>query len=176
MPTASPRESPRHDSAATGSREPPMTVESAGLLLYRRGADTAEILLGHMGGPFWARKDAGAWSIPKGEIEPGEEPLACALREFTEELGLPAPDGPYTSLGTIRQSRKIVHAWAVEHDLDPAAIDPGTFTMVWPPRSGQEQDFPEVDRVAWFSPAEAAERIVAGQRELLDRWAQSVSH
>ena len=153
-----------------------MTTESAGLLLYRRHEGSVDVLLGHMGGPFWARKDAGAWSIPKGEIEPGEEALACALREFTEELGLPAPEGPYTSLGTIRQSRKLVHAWAVEHDLDPDTIVPGTFTMVWPPRSGQEGEFPEVDRVAWFAPAEAAERIVAGQRELLDRWAQSVGH
>ncbi|OUZ06461.1 hypothetical protein BHE97_18935 [Aeromicrobium sp. PE09-221] len=153
-----------------------MTIESAGLLLYRRHEGAAEVLLGHMGGPFWARKDLGAWSIPKGEIEPGEEPLDCALREFTEELGLPAPHGPYTELGTIRQSRKIVHVWAVEHDLDPSTIEPGTFTMTWPPKSGREQDFPEIERVAWFSPDEAYERIVAGQRELLDRWAQSVPH
>lgn len=153
-----------------------MPIESAGLLLYRRHGGAAEVLLGHMGGPFWARKDAGAWSIPKGEMESGEEPLACALREFTEELGLPAPAGPYASLGTIRQSRKLVHAWAVEQDLDPASIVPGTFTMVWPPRSGQEREFPEIDRVAWFSPAEAAELIVAGQRELLDRWAESMAH
>jgi len=146
-----------------------MTVRSAGLLIYRRAGDEIEVLLGHMGGPFWAAKDAGAWTIPKGELEDSEEPLAAARREFAEELGLPAPSGEPIDLGAVRQSRKLVHGWAVEHDLDPADVTPGTFTMVWPPGSDAEREFPELDRVAWFSLDDAAERIVAGQRELLNR-------
>lgn len=152
-----------------------MTAESAGLLAYRRVDGEVEVLLGHMGGPFWARKDAGAWTIPKGELEPGEEPLAGALREFGEELGLPAPQGRLLGLGTVRQSRKTVHAWAVDHDLDPADVVPGTFIMVWPPKSGTEREFPELDRVRWFGLDEARSMIIAGQRELLTRLAEALS-
>ncbi|MFH8371055.1 NUDIX domain-containing protein [Streptomyces sp. NPDC018031] len=145
---------------------------SAGLLVFRHGDGTGpEVLLGHMGGPFWSRKDARAWTIPKGEYQPGEEdPQAAARREFTEELGLPPPPGPLLPLGSVRQSGgKRVTAWAVEGDLDPGAVVPGTFTMEWPPRSGRQESFPEVDRVAWWRPGDARERIVAGQRVFLDR-------
>lgn len=143
---------------------------SAGLLLFRRSAGHLEVLLGHMGGPYWARKDARAWSIPKGEYEPDEAPLAAARREFTEELGVPPPTGAAIELGEVRQSGgKTVIAFAVEGDLDPEAIVPGSFELEWPPRSGRLQAFPEVDRVAWFDLEAAAERIVTGQRELLVR-------
>jgi predicted NUDIX family NTP pyrophosphohydrolase len=144
---------------------------SAGILLFRRGArGTVEVLLGHMGGPFWQRRDAGAWSIPKGEHDDDEEPLAAALREFEEELGLPVPSGPRVELGTLRASRgKLVTVWAVEGDLDPGDVKPGTFELEWPPRSGRLQSFPELDRVAWSGLEEAATRIVGGQRPFLDR-------
>ena len=148
---------------------------SAGLVLFReRAADGAlAVLLGHMGGPFWARKDEGAWSIPKGELEPGEDPLAGALREFAEELGHAPPDGPAIELGEIRQKAgKRVIAFAVEGDFDPADIVPGTFELEWPPRSGRRQPFPEVDRVAWFDLPTAAAKIVRGQVALLERLAQ----
>lgn len=144
---------------------------SAGILLFRRvGGGTVEVLLGHMGGPFWARRDAGAWSIPKGEYGADEEPAAAARREFEEELGLPLPDGTLVGLGEVRQSGgKVVTAWALEADLDPSAIVPGTFELEWPRGSGKRQRFPEVDRVDWFDLQEAAARIVTGQRDLLDR-------
>lgn len=145
-----------------------MTVRSAGIVLFRRSSGV-EVLLGHMGGPFWARKHEGAWSIPKGEVEPDEDPWAAACREFGEELGVPLPCGKRIALGEVRQSRKLVEAWAVEGDLDPAAVAPGTFEMEWPPRSGTRQQFPEVDRVEWFDLDAAADVIVAGQRALLDR-------
>ena len=149
---------------------------SAGLVLFREHAATLEVLLGHMGGPFWARKDAGAWSIPKGELEPGEDPLAGALREFAEELGHAPPDGAVIDLGEIRQKAgKRVIAFAVQGDFDPAAIVPGTFEMEWPPRSGRRQAFPEIDRVAWFDLATAAAKIVRGQVELLERLAHARS-
>lgn len=123
-----------------------------------------------MGGPFWARKDEGAWSIPKGEHEPGEEPLAAARREFTEELGLPVPDGPLLELGEVRQSSaKRLTAWALEADVDPEAVVPGTFELEWPPRSGRVQAFPEVDRVAWVDVPTARTKLVRGQVALLDR-------
>ncbi len=146
---------------------------SAGLVLFRsREGSALEVLLGHMGGPFWARRDAGAWSIPKGELEAGEQPLAGARREFAEELGHAAPDGPVLELGEIRQTAgKRVVAFAVEGDFDPEEIVPGTFEMPWPPRSGRMQTFPEVDRVAWFDLATAATKIVRGQVELLERLA-----
>jgi predicted NUDIX family NTP pyrophosphohydrolase len=143
---------------------------SAGLLLFRRQDNEVEVLLGHMGGPFWAKKDAAAWSLPKGELEPDEEPEAAARREFAEELGLPAPDGEYRPLGEVKQSGgKVVTAWAVEGDLDPAAVVPGTFEMEWPPRSGRQQEFPELDRVEWFGLAAAREKLLKGQLPLLDR-------
>ena len=142
---------------------------SAGLLLFRRRS-ALEVLLAHPGGPFWARRDAGAWSIPKGEYDADEAPLAAARREFLEELGLPAPDGALIPLGEIRQpSGKLITAWAVEADLDPAAIIPGTFELEWPRGSGRVRTIPEVDRVAWFPLDEARLRIVAGQRPFLDR-------
>lgn len=146
---------------------------AAGLLLFReRDGGALEVLLGHMGGPFWARKDEGAWSIPKGELEPGEAPLAAALREFAEELGQAPPDGRVIELGEIRQKAgKRVIAYAVEGDFEPADIVPGTFEMQWPPRSGRTQTFPEVDRVAWFDLATAAGKIVGGQVALLERLA-----
>lgn len=145
---------------------------SAGILLYRRAGEDAEVLLGHMGGPFWARKDAGAWSVPKGEYGPDEEPLAAARREFEEELGLPAPDGEPAELGALKQSGgKVVTVWAIEGDLDPGAITPGTFQLEWPRGSGRMREFPEVDRVAWFGLAKAREKLVAGQRLFLDRLA-----
>ncbi len=146
---------------------------SAGLLLHRSGADGGtEVLLAHMGGPLWARRDAGAWSVPKGEYVPPEEPLAAARREFTEELGLPPPTGRYVPLGDVRQSGgKVVTVWAVAGDLDPAAITPGTFELEWPRGSGTLRSFPEVDRVAWCTPQRARARLVTAQREFLDRLA-----
>ncbi len=149
---------------------------SAGLLLHRGRGDAVEVLLGHMGGPFWAKKDAAAWSLPKGELEPDEPPEQAARREFREELGLPAPDGEYVPLGEVKQSGgKVVTAWAVEADLDPAEVVPGTFTMEWPPRSGKQQEFPEVDRVSWFPVAVAREKLVKGQLPFLDRLLALVS-
>ena len=142
---------------------------SAGLLLFRRRS-ALEVLLAHPGGPFWSRRDAGAWSIPKGEYDADEAPLAAARREFLEELGLPAPDGPLIPLGEVRQpSGKLVTAWAVEADLDPTAIVPGTFELEWPRGSGQVQTIPEIDRVAWFPLDEARARLLEGQRPFLDR-------
>ena len=123
-----------------------------------------------MGGPFWARRDAGAWSIPKGEYGPDEEPLVAARREFEEELGVPAPQGEPVALGEVRQAGgKVVRAWALEGDLDPGQVTPGTFELEWPPNSGRRQRFPEVDRVAWFALEEAGERVVAAQRLFLER-------
>ena len=147
---------------------------SAGLLLFRHTGDGVEVLLGHMGGPFFARRDAGAWTVPKGEYEPDEEQAwDAARREFQEELGLPPPDGDAVPLGEVKQSGgKLVTVWAVEADLDPATVVPGTFRMEWPPRSGREQEFPELDRVAWFSLARAREVIVKAQATFLDRLAE----
>ncbi|MFI7018312.1 NUDIX domain-containing protein [Streptomyces sp. NPDC050164] len=146
---------------------------SAGLLLFHHTDDGPEVLLGHMGGPFFARRDAGAWTIPKGEYEPDESAWAAARREFEEELGLPPPDGEALALGEIRQTGgKIVTAWAIEADLDPATIAPGTFRMEWPPRSGQLQEFPELDRVAWFGLDRARAVIVKAQAAFLDRLAE----
>jgi predicted NUDIX family NTP pyrophosphohydrolase len=140
---------------------------SAGLLLFRRNG-TLEVLLVHPGGPLWTKKDEGAWSIPKGEIEPGEDPLAAARREFEEELGYPV-SGEFIELAPVRQaSGKVVHAWAVEGDFDPAALTSGTFTMEWPPRSGRQQQFPEVDRVEWFTIDDAKRKINKAQIALLD--------
>ncbi len=144
------------------------TKTSAGLLLYRVRGDQLEVFLVHPGGPFWAKKDAGAWSIPKGELGEGEEPLQAAIREFREETGFTV-SGDFHPLRSIRQAGgKVVHAWAVEGDCDPAELRSNTFSMIWPPKSGRMQDFPEVDRAAWFEIAEAKERILAGQVGFLD--------
>jgi predicted NUDIX family NTP pyrophosphohydrolase len=144
--------------------------------MFRRGTDGPEVLLGHMGGPFWARKDIGGWSVPKGEYEPDEQPLAAARREFLEELGLPAPEGELIDLGEVRQSSgKVVTAWGVEGDLDPADIVPGTFEMEWPRGSGQLREFPEIDRVAWLDVDAARAKIVAAQRPFLDRLIAAVA-
>ena len=149
---------------------------SAGVLLYRVGDDAVEVLIGHPGGPFWARKDDGAWSIPKGEYEPPEGAAAAARREFTEELGLPVPAGSLIELGEVTQPRgKVVTVWALEGDLDQDEVEPGTFDMEWPPRSGRRQEFPEIDRAAWFALDAAASKLVTGQRPFLDRLREAVS-
>ncbi|QKZ23222.1 NUDIX domain-containing protein [Streptomyces chartreusis] len=143
---------------------------SAGLLLFRRTAGGLEVLLGHMGGPFFAKRDAGAWTVPKGEYEPDEPAWDAARREFQEELGLPPPDGEAVALGEVRQTGgKIVTVWAIEADLDPATVVPGTFRMEWPPRSGRTQEFPELDRVRWLPVARAREVVVKAQAAFLDR-------
>jgi predicted NUDIX family NTP pyrophosphohydrolase len=143
---------------------------SAGLLVFRRVAGEIEVLLAHPGGPLWARRDLGAWSLPKGEYGPDEDPADAARREFREELGLPPPPGRLLSLGEVTQAGgKRVTAWAVEGDLDPEAIVPGTIELEWPPRSGRTRAIPEVDRVAWFGLPAAREHILPGQRPLLDR-------
>ncbi|MDT9700567.1 NUDIX domain-containing protein [Streptomyces sp. P17] len=147
---------------------------SAGLLLFRRTGQGVEVLLGHMGGPFFARRDAGAWGVPKGEYEPESETAwEAARREFQEELGLPPPDGDAVPLGEARQSNgKLVTVWAIEADLDPDTVTPGTFLMEWPPKSGLTEAFPELDRVAWFPLDRAREVIVKAQGAFLDRLAE----
>ncbi|MBY2908642.1 NUDIX domain-containing protein [Rhizobium leguminosarum] len=146
-----------------------MAIRSAGLLLYRRVSRDIEVLLVHPGGPFWAKKDEAAWSIPKGLIEPGEGELAAAIRETAEELGV-AVDGRFTPLGEYRQpGGKMVVAWSIEADpvLDVNAIQSSEFEMEWPPRSGRVKSFPEVDRAGWFSPRDAAIKLLKGQRPML---------
>lgn len=152
---------------------PARSRRSAGLLLYRVGGSGVEVLLGHLGGPLWSRRDEGAWTLPKGEYdEAAEEPLAAARREFTEELGRPAPEGAVLPLGEVVQGGgKRVVAFAVAGDLDPGTVVPGTFEMVWPPRSGRVQSFPELDRVEWFGLADAGPKLIRAQREFLDRLA-----
>lgn len=149
------------------------SYKSAGIFLYRRRHDgEIEALLVHPGGPLWARRDAGAWSIPKGEIDPGEDELAAARREFAEELGSPPPAGEPADLGEVRlKSGKRVRAWALEGDLDAAAIVSNTFEMQWPPRSGRTAAFPEVDRAAWFELAVAREKLNPAQAAFVDRLA-----
>jgi predicted NUDIX family NTP pyrophosphohydrolase len=145
-------------------------LPSAGLLLHRRRAGALEVLLVHPGGPAWAKRDLGAWSIPKGEHEPGEEPLNAAKREFEEELGVQAPDGPVQDLGEIRQrAGKRVRAWALRGELDVSRITSNTIPFEWPPRSGKTIEIPEVDRAEWFGLEEAREKINVGQVPLLDR-------
>ncbi|MCX4820438.1 NUDIX domain-containing protein [Streptomyces sp. NBC_01142] len=146
------------------------TKRSAGLLLFRRRGPATEVLIGHMGGPFWQARDAEAWSVPKGEYTPEEEAMAAARREFQEELGLRPPDGTWLPLGEVRQANgKIVTCWALEGDLDTALVVPGTFTMEWPRGSGRVQEFPEIDRAEWFEARAASERLVKGQRVFLER-------
>lgn len=157
-------------------------VTSAGLLLHRRGAGGVEVLLGHMGGPFWSRKDTAAWSIPKGEHGPEEPPLDAARREFTEEIGVPPPEGDPLDLGSVRQSRKTVTAFALDGsgftgaEAVAAREDDGTWVEIeWPPRSGRTVRFPEIDRAEWFDLDTAREKIVKGQLPLLDRLAESLA-
>ena len=143
---------------------------SAGLLVWRERDGVREVLLAHPGGPFYARKDDGVWSVPKGEHGPEEAPLDAARREYAEELGLPAPDGEPVPLGSVvLRSRKTVTVWAVQADPDLSGFSPGTFALEWPPRSGRTQDFPEVDRVAWFDLAQAEVKLTASQRPFLAR-------
>jgi predicted NUDIX family NTP pyrophosphohydrolase len=154
-----------------------MPRTSAGLLLYRRSPDGGiEVLLGHMGGPFWARRDEGAWSIPKGEHGPDADPLTEARREFEEEIGRPPPDGPALALGEIRQAGgKVVAAWAVEGDMDVAKIQSNAFTVEWPRGSGRLRSFPELDRAEWLPLDVARTKIVRGQAPLLDALASSLA-
>lgn len=143
---------------------------SAGLLLYRVRSGVVEVLIAHPGGPFWARKDDGAWSIPKGEYAEDEDPWAAARREFEEEVGLAPPDGPRVDLGPIKQpSNKVVTAFAVQGDLDVADARSNTFELEWPRGSGQFQEFPEVDRVEWFPVAQARVKLLKGHRPFLDQ-------
>jgi predicted NUDIX family NTP pyrophosphohydrolase len=150
-----------------------VVVHSAGILLHRPGP---QVLLGHMGGPFWARKDAGAWSLPKGEHAPDEDPLAAAVREFTEELGSPPPPGRPVPLGTVRQSSgKRLTVFALAGDLDADAVVSNTFPLEWPPRSGRVQEFPEIDRAAWFDLDDARRAVVRGQVPFLDLFLELVA-
>ena len=146
-----------------------MPKRSAGMLMYRRTDARLEVLLVHPGGPFWAKKDLGAWSLPKGEYAAGEEPLAVAMREFEEETGA-RPSGDFLPLGeSVQPGRKIVTAWAVEGDFDVGALKSNLFEMEWPPKSGRKTSFPEVDRAEWFSIEDARKKILRGQGAFLDR-------
>ena len=148
-----------------------MAKRSAGILIYRGSGPELRLLLVHPGGPFWAKKDEGAWSIPKGEYDAEEEPLACAIREFEEELGRrPQAAGAFLDLGELVQpSGKVVTAWGVEGDFDPSALKSNLFEMEWPPKSGRVQAFPEVDHAQWFTSAEAKAKILPGQAPFIDR-------
>jgi predicted NUDIX family NTP pyrophosphohydrolase len=147
-----------------------MAKRSAGILLFRGRGAQLRLLLVHPGGPFWAKKDLGAWSIPKGEYQEGQDPLAVARREFEEELGEPAPAGDAIELGELVQpSRKIITAFAIEGDFDPSGLKSNLFEMEWPPKSGLLRSFPEVDRAQWFTLDEACEKILPGQRPFIDR-------
>lgn len=150
-----------------------MTEVSAGLLLYRRTGAEPEVLLVHFGGPLWAKRDEGAWSIPKGLCGAGEEPLAAARREFEEETG-GRPGGPFVPLGDFKQSRKIISAWAVEGDFDLTQFKSNQFVMEWPPRSGSRQEFPEADRAGWFCPEEAMRKVVKGQVAIIQAWLRTL--
>jgi predicted NUDIX family NTP pyrophosphohydrolase len=162
-----------HRAAVSGAGKP--VRRSAGIVLFRRTAGVPEVLLGHMGGPFWRRKDAGAWSIPKGGYDDDEDALLAARREYAEEIGSPVPDGELIPLGTVLQSNgKLVVAWAVEGDLDPADARSNTFELEWPPGSGRRQEYPELDRVAWFALAEAKAKAVTAQAVLFDRLSEAL--
>jgi predicted NUDIX family NTP pyrophosphohydrolase len=159
-----------HSQAAIVDRRWNMAQKSAGILLYRLTGGAPELFLVHPGGPFWANKDDGAWSIPKGLYEDGEDPFAAARREFQEETGI-ALAGTFAALGDFRQpSGKIISAWAVEGDCAADAIASNLFTMEWPPKSGRQQEFPEVDRAAWFAVEEALRKISKGQRPIVERF------
>lgn len=148
---------------------------SAGILLYRQ-VPALEVLIAHPGGPFWAKRDDGVWTIPKGEVDPGEELLVTAKREFTEEIGIACPVGDAVELGSIVQKAgKEVVAWALEGDLDPDEMMSNTFTMEWPPRSGLSTEFPEIDRVAWVTPAEARQKLNPAQTAFVDRLTEALA-
>ena len=152
-----------------------MNKRSAGILMFRGRGRGLHLLLVHPGGPFWAKKDEGAWSIPKGEYDEGEDPLAVARREFEEELGSPAPTGGVIELGELAQpSRKQITTYAIEGDFDPSSLKSNLFEMEWPPKRGTMQSFPEVDRAQWFTPEEARTKILPGQRPFIDRLIQSL--
>jgi predicted NUDIX family NTP pyrophosphohydrolase len=147
-----------------------MTKRSAGILMHREAGSGLELLLVHPGGPFWAKKDVGAWSIPKGEYEADEDPLQAAIREFEEELGSPPPGSGYRELGEIVQpSRKRLVAFAIEGDFDPATLKSNLFEMEWPPKSGRMQSFSEVDRAEWFAPDKARDKILVRQMPFIDQ-------
>lgn len=149
-----------------------MKKQSAGLLLFKRTKKGVEVLIGHPGGPFWAKRSQGSWSIPKGEITTDEDMFTAAKREFAEELGAPAPEGDYISLGDAKQpSGKVVYIWAYEADFDASHIASNLFEMEWPPKSGQTQQFPELDKAGWFTLAEAQTKLVKGQLPFIDRLA-----
>lgn len=153
-----------------------MPKESAGILLYRRTEGALEVLLAHMGGPFWAKKETGAWTIPKGLIDRGEEPYAAARREFEEELGTPPPPGPAIDLGDIQQaSGKRVRVWALEGDFDPTEVSSNLLEIEWPPRSGVHRQFPEVDRVEWFRRDDIGDRLIRGQIAFVDRLVENLA-
>jgi predicted NUDIX family NTP pyrophosphohydrolase len=144
-----------------------MAQKSAGILLYRRRKEGVEVLLVHPGGPFWAKKDDGAWTVPKGLVDPGEDPLAAAQREFQEETGFTA-SGPFALLGTFRQpGGKLVMIWSAEGDCDPSKLVSNLFEMEWPPRSGRKKSFPEIDRGQWCDEPEALSKVLKGQREAI---------
>ncbi len=155
-----------------------MPKRSAGIVLFRRTGGELEVLLVHPGGPFWARRDLGAWSIPKGEVDPGEDERACALRELAEETGTAFADvsqDALLALGEVRmRSGKVVTAWALQGDLDAAAVASNSFELEWPPRSGRVQTFPEVDRAAWLALDAAREKLLPAQTPFLDRLAEAV--
>ena len=153
-----------------------MPKRSAGLLLFKRDADVLRVFLVHPGGPFWQKRDLGSWSIPKGEYVDGEDARAVALREFEEETGVAPQAGDLIPLGDVRQAGgKVVTAWAIEGNLDPEKIVSNTFEMIWPPKSGKRQSFPEIDRAGWFTIAEAHAKILDGQRPFLERLAAAAA-
>ena len=155
----------------TGPGREPGGIVSAGLLLYRRGASTVEVFLVHPGGPYWVRKDDGAWSVPKGLVNPNEEELTCAWREFKEETGFDVAAGGERDLGVFRQpSGKRLHVWAVEGDCNPADLRSNLFEMEWPPKSGRSGRFPEVDRGDWFDKERALRKVAQGQRPLIEKF------
>jgi predicted NUDIX family NTP pyrophosphohydrolase len=145
--------------------------QSAGILLFRKVARGTEVLLVHPGGPFWAKKDLGAWSLPKGEVDEGEDLKVCALRELEEELGAPPSlrVDDLVDLGSVKQSAKVVHGFAAEAEFDPTTVNSNTFSMEWPPRSGREREFPEVDRAEWFDPETAKRKVLKPQAAFVDR-------
>lgn len=145
-----------------------MPRRSSGIALYRRAGTGIEIFLVHMGGPFWAKKDDGAWTFPKGEYEEGEDPLAVARREFREETGFDV-GGELVELAPVNQRGKVIRLWAVEGDCDAGAIRSNTFTIEWPPKSGRQREFPEVDRAGWFSPSAARRKLVPAQTVFVDQ-------